>query len=105
MIHFVLGFLLYAVLMGLVGAIGNIAAGISTDGRYLYLCRSYPLMLGSIFISNPDASIARFLSWFPITAPTAMLLRLPLAAKLPWLDIAISLSGFSSIMIGLAIWV
>jgi len=53
-------------------------------------------------MANPNLTIARVLSFFPLTAPTMMLFRLPLA-KVPWVDVAGSLAILSLSLLG-AIW-
>lgn len=103
-LYFILGFLLYALLMGSVGALGTSQQESQQLAGIFTFLAVIPFMLGSIFISNPDASVARFLSWFPLTAPTAMLLRLPLSANLPWIDIVISLVGLL-LTITVVIWI
>lgn len=50
---------------------------------------SVKTMAGFLF-ANPNALSARVMSWFPLTAPTMMMLRLPLA-QVPWVDVIISL--------------
>ena len=49
-------------------------------------------MFNSLILASPNGVIARVLSYFPLTAPTTMMLRLPLA-NVPPLDLAISLIG------------
>lgn len=102
-LYFLLGFLLYALLMGSVGALGTSQQESQQMAGIFTFLAVIPFMLGSFFISNPDSTIVRVLSWFPITAPTAMLLRLPLTVSLPWIDIVISLSGLV-ITISFAVW-
>jgi ABC-2 type transport system permease protein len=43
-------------------------------------------MLSGFLFTNPNMAIARVLSFFPLTAPTMMMLRLPLA-EVPWVDV------------------
>lgn len=102
-LYFVLGFLLYALLMGSVGALGTSQQESQQMAGIFTFLAVIPFMLGSLFLSNPNALLVRILSWFPITAPTAMLLRLPLTPTLPWIDIVISLVVVVT-TIALAIW-
>ncbi len=102
-LYFILGFLLYALLMGSVGALGTTQQESQQMAGVFTFLAVIPFMLGSVFLSNPNALLVRILSWFPITAPTAMLLRLPLSPTLPWIDIVISLGGLVA-TIALAIW-
>ncbi len=103
-LYFVLGFLLYALLMGSVGALGTSQQESQQMAGIFTFFAVIPFMLGGIFLNNPNALLVRILSWFPLTAPTAMLLRLPLSPTLPWIDIVVSLSVLLA-MIALAIWV
>jgi ABC-2 type transport system permease protein len=48
------------------------------------------LMLGGFMFTNPNMTIVRVLSWFPLTAPTMMLLRLPMT-EVPLVDVVGSL--------------
>lgn len=50
------------------------------------LMAAIPLMLGGFMFSNPNMTLLRVLSWFPLTAPTVMMLRLPMA-EVPVVDI------------------
>jgi ABC-2 type transport system permease protein len=102
-LYFILGFLLYAVLMGSVGALGTSQQQSQQMAGVFTFFAVIPFMLGSLFLSNPNAPLVRVLSWFPITAPTAMLLRLPLARSLPWIDIVGSLA-ILTVTILLVIW-
>ncbi len=103
-LYFVLGFLLYALLMGSVGALGTSQQESQQMAGIFTFFAVIPFMLGGVFLNNPNALLVRILSWFPITAPTAMLLRLPLSPTLPWIDIGVSLTVLLA-TIALAIWV
>lgn len=103
-LYFILGFLLFAVLMGSVGALGTSQQQSQQMAGFFTFFAVIPFMLGSVFLNNPNAPLVRVLSWFPITAPTAMLLRLPLARSLPWIDIVGSLA-ILVVTIALVIWI
>jgi ABC-2 type transport system permease protein len=45
-----------------------------------------PYMLSGFLFTNPNMTLARVLSYFPLTAPTMMMLRLPMA-EVPWVDV------------------
>jgi ABC-2 type transport system permease protein len=102
LVYYLLGFLVYAVLMGGVGALGSSlqesqqVAGIFTFFAIL------PVMFAGILIASPNALLARVLSYIPLTAPTAMLLRLPLT-EVPLIDIGISI-GVIVLVIPVALW-
>ncbi len=85
-VYYVLGFLMYAVLMASVGALGTDVQEAQQLAGLFSLLAAVPLMLASVFFANPDSALIRVVSWFPLTAPTAMMLRLPMA-QVPALDI------------------
>lgn len=51
-----------------------------------------PIFFAGIVLSNPDATLVRFFSYVPLTAPTMMLLRVP-QGGVPVPDIVISIAG------------
>jgi len=61
-----------------------------------------PYMLASFVMVNPNAPVARAFSFFPLTAPTMMMLRIPLG-EVPWVDIAGSI-GVLLLSIPAALW-
>ena len=77
LLYFMLGFLLYALLMGSVGALGTTQQESQQMAGIFTFLAVIPFMLGGIFLSNPNALIVRILSWIPLTSPTAMLLGSP----------------------------
>jgi len=85
-VYYVLGFLLYAVLMGSVGALGTTQQESQQLAGIFSITAAVPLMLASFMFTNPNIAFARVLSWFPLTAPTMMLLRMPMA-EVPLVDV------------------
>ena len=85
-VYYALGFLIYAVLMGAVGALGTSMQESQQLAGIFSAMAAIPLMLGGFMFSNPNMTLVRVLSWFPLTAPTMMILRLPMA-KVPLVDI------------------
>lgn len=86
LVYYILGFTLYAVLIGAIGALGsNFQESQQVTGVFT-LIAAVPMMLTGVIVTNPNAMLIRALSWFPLTAPTSMMLRLPLA-DLPWIDV------------------
>lgn len=86
LVYYVLGFLVYAVLMGGVGALGTTQQESQQLAGIFSLLATIPLMISGFMFSNPNMMLARILSWFPLTAPTMMLVRLPMA-EVPVVDI------------------
>jgi ABC-2 type transport system permease protein len=90
-VYYALGFLVYAVLMGGVGALGTTQQESQQLAGIFSLMAAIPLMLGGFMFSNPNMTFVRVLSWFPLTAPTMMLLRLPMV-EVPVIDIVGSIA-------------
>ena len=91
LVYYLLGFLVYAVLMGSVGALGTTMQESQQLAAIFSAMAAIPLMLNGFIISNPNVPLLRVLSWFPLTAPTVMLLRLPMA-EVPVVDIVGSIA-------------
>jgi ABC-2 type transport system permease protein len=75
-IYVALGFLIFAFLMGAGGALGGSLQESQQVGGIFGWFAAAPLWIIGFIFSNPNAAIARVLSWFPLTAPTMMILRL-----------------------------
>ena len=85
-VFYILGFTVYAVLIGAVGTLGSNFQESQQITAVFTLIAAVPMMLAAVIINNPNSTFIRALSWFPLTAPTSMMLRLPLA-ELPWVDV------------------
>ena len=85
-VYYVLGFLLYAVLMAGVGALGTTMRESQQLAGIFSMFAMIPYMLSGFLFANPNVALARALSYFPLTAPTMMMMRLPLA-DVPTIDI------------------
>lgn len=85
-VYYVLGYTFFAILMAGVGALGTTARESQQLAGIFSLGAALPYMLTSFLFTAPNALIARVLSWIPLTAPTMMMLRLPLA-EVPTIDI------------------
>jgi ABC-2 type transport system permease protein len=89
-LYFLLGYLLYGTLMASVGALGtNMRESQQLAGVFSFLA-AVPWFAAGIVFTNPDSPIVRILSYFPLTAPTMMMLRIPLS-DVPLVDIVVSL--------------
>lgn len=85
-VYFLLGFLVYAVLLGSVGALGTTMQESQQLAGIFSFMAAIPLMVGGVVMSNPNTMLIRVLSWFPLTSPTMMLLRFPMA-EVPLVDV------------------
>ena len=90
LVYYILGYTVYAVLIGAIGTLGSNFQESQQISGIVTLVAAVPMMLMGVFFSNPDSILVRVLSWFPLTAPTTMMLRLPLGDT-PWTDVAISI--------------
>jgi len=87
LVYYILGFGVYAVLIAAIGTLGSsFQESQQITGIFIFIA-AIPMMLTGVIMTNPDAMVVRVLSWFPLTAPTTMMLRLPLA-DVPWFDVA-----------------
>ncbi|HID87224.1 MAG TPA: ABC transporter permease [Anaerolineae bacterium] len=86
LVYYLLGFLVYAVLMGAVGALGTTMRESQQLAGIFSMAVAIPMMMSGLLFSNPNATLVRALSWFPLTAPTMMMMRLPLA-EVPVVDV------------------
>jgi ABC-2 type transport system permease protein len=85
-VYYLLGFTLYAILMAGVGALGaTMQESQQLAGMFSFFA-AIPYMISGFLFTNPNMLVARVLSFFPLTAPTMMMLRLPLA-EVPWIDV------------------
>lgn len=89
-LYFLLGYLLFGTIMATAGALGGSPRESQQLAGIFSFMAVIPWFFASIFFTNPNAAIARALSFFPFTAPTTMMLRLPLGG-VPVGDILISL--------------
>lgn len=101
-VYYLLGYLLYAVLMAGVGALGTTMRESQQLAGIFSFIAVIPYMLASFVMVNPNAPLARAFSFFPLTAPTMMMLRVPLG-DVPWVDVAGSI-GVLLLSIPAALW-
>jgi ABC-2 type transport system permease protein len=91
LVYFVLGYLLFATLMAVAGSMGTTARESQQIAGIFTLSAAIPWMAMGVLFANPDSKIIVMLSYFPLTSPVMMLLRLGFA-EVPTEQIAISLA-------------
>lgn len=101
-VFYLLGFTVYAVLLGSLGALGADFRESQQISSVVTLIATIPMMLMWVFFSNPNAALVRVLSWFPLTAPTMMMIRLAMT-DVQWFDVAVS-STVLLVTIPLTVW-
>ncbi len=88
--YFVLGFLLFASMMGAVGAI----SGSMRESQQLIPIFTFPaiapILFMQVLITEPEGTLSMFFSMFPLTSPVAMLIRMGVS-DVPIYQIAVSL--------------
>jgi ABC-2 type transport system permease protein len=77
-VYFVLGYLLYAIIMATAGSLGTSVRESQQIAGLFSFFASIPWMINGFLFANPNVLIARILSYFPLTAPVMMMLRLAL---------------------------
>lgn len=96
-VYFVLGYLLFASLMAGTGVIGNTVQESSQLSVVWTMTSMIPMFLLGPLSEDPHSLLARGLSYFPLTAPVTMLLRIS-AANVPVTDVLISIG---TLMLGI----
>ncbi len=94
LLFFALGYILYASLMG---AIGALSPNAREAGQYTFIVMLpllLPLWLNFAFLNDPNGTLATALSLFPLTAPTSMMTRIA-AGGVPVWQILLSLAGLA----------
>ncbi len=102
-VYYLLGYTLYAILMAGIGALGTTMQESQQLAGVFSFFAAIPYMLSGFLFTNPNALVARVLSFFPLTAPTMMMLRLPLG-DLPWVDVVGSVAALV-VSLPVALWV
>jgi ABC-2 type transport system permease protein len=93
-LFFALGYILYASLMG---AIGALSPNAREAGQYTFIVMLpllLPLWLNFAFINDSNGRLATAMSLFPLTAPTSMMTRIA-AGYVPIWQIILSLVGLA----------
>ena len=94
LLYFLLGYLLYASIMGSIGAL---APNAREGGQFTFMVilpLLIPIWLNYAFIANPNGPLPTALSLIPFTAPTSMMTRLA-AGDVPLWQLLVSLGGLA----------
>lgn len=94
LLYFLLGYLLYASLMGAIGALAPNARESGQFTLLVLLPLMIPIWFNSLFIQTPNSPLALALSLFPLTAPASMIPRL-VATQVPFWQTVASLAGLA----------
>ena len=102
LVYFILGYLLFAIIMAGAGSIGATARESQQLTIIFTLLAVAPLWFTAFIMNNPDHVIAQLLTLFPFTAPITVMLRLGLS-DIPVWQIAVSIILMVITIIGLLI--
>jgi ABC-2 type transport system permease protein len=83
-VYFLLGYAVYASLLGAVGALVPNLRETSQATMIVILPMIIPLMFVSVLVQQPNGLLAIALSLFPLTSPVTMMLRLSVTAVPAW---------------------
>ena len=89
LVFFLLGFLLFGTLMAGCGALGNNYRESQQMSVIWTMSAASPLFVMTFLMQQPNGTLARVMSYIPLTAPVTMMLRTSSAAVPAW-DIALS---------------
>ncbi len=89
-LFYLLGYLLYAVLYAGLGALGTNHRESQQVAGIISFIAAVPFMASGVLFSNPNSPIIRGLTFFPLTAASMVMLRLPMS-DVPTADIVVSL--------------
>ncbi len=84
LLYFLLGYLVYSSALGALGALAPNAREGSQFTFVIILPLLIPLWFNSIFLNDPNGTLATVLSLFPLTAPTTMVTRLASTSVPAW---------------------
>jgi len=101
-IYFILGYLLFGILMTTLGSIGSTARESSQWTMIIVMPAVTPLILISLFINNPDHVIFTVFTLFPLTAPVAAVMKLSIGAFPVW-ELLLSITILTASIVG-AMW-
>lgn len=76
LVYFILGFLFYTTIFVGIGSVVSTEQEAQQVTSYLSLIMMLPVVIAVPAIQNPDTMFAKILSFFPLTTPSIMLLRL-----------------------------
>ncbi len=87
--YFLVGFLMISSLMAGVGSLGNTMKESQQLSTWFTLPIVAPFMLLVVILAEPNGIVARIFSYFPLTSPVTMMLRLP-SGQVPWWEVPLT---------------
>ena len=90
LVFYVLGFLLFGVLLMGTGSLGQNLKEVQQYGMMWSLASVVPIIFWTLLVAEPNGVLARVLSFIPLTAPATMFLRLHSIDPPAWWETALS---------------
>lgn len=101
LVYFVNGYLLFASFMAATGMLGRTPQESAQMSTFWTLAAISPMFFLASIIAAPNGLVARFLSFFPLSSPVTMMLRLT-TGEVPPMDIIVSIAiGTVSVYVAL----
>jgi len=97
--YFVLGFLLYGTLITGTGVIGTNAKDMQQYGMFWSIGSAIPMVFLEVLLRAPRGTTARILSFFPLTSPVTMMLRIG-SEGVSWWEIPLTL-----LILAASVWI
>ncbi|MCE8425997.1 MAG: ABC transporter permease [Candidatus Methanoperedens sp.] len=88
--YFILGYLVFACIMAGVGAVATTSREGQQMAGIFTITGAMPLIISQFIIANPGSILSAFLSYFPLTSPITMIIRLS-AGEVKFYELMISL--------------
>ena len=89
-IFMVIGFMFYGSLLAGMGSLGSTYKDCQQLSAAVIICACVPMMVATVFISDPNSTVPRYMSMIPFFSPVGMTLRLG-SGDIPLWEIGISL--------------
>jgi ABC-2 type transport system permease protein len=102
-LFFILGYILFAAMFAGLGSLGSTARESQSISGILVLPAILPIWLNYFIVNNPESTVAKTLTFIPITAPVTAMMRLS-RDEVPAWEIALSLVILVASVV-LAMWV
>jgi len=99
MAYFVLGFLLYGTLITATGVIGTNAKDMQQYGMFWSIGSAIPMVFTEVLLRDPRGLTAHLLSYFPLTSPVTMMIRIG-SEGVSWWEIPLTL-----VILAASVWV
>ena len=87
--YFLVGFLMISSLMAGVGSLGNTMKESQQLSMWFTMPIVIPLILMMAILDEPNGLISRLFTYFPLTTPVTMMLRLP-SGQVPWWEVPLT---------------